>query len=115
MMAVVPLSRLSPLHHIIYANSLEFRNLLKWLRMSSLPKQETSYWPLMHDPHNVLEWPHERFLFSFALPMPMIPGTPPSWSLSSSLHSCTPRDMLLPPSCIPGQNPFLLCRLGYFN
>jgi hypothetical protein len=33
--AVVPLS---PLHHITYANSLEFRNLLKWLRMSSLPQ-----------------------------------------------------------------------------
>jgi hypothetical protein len=98
MTAVVPLSRLSPLHHITYANSSEYRNLLKWLRTSSLPKQETSYWPLMHDPRNVLEWLHGRFLFSFALPMPTIPGTPPSWSLSGSLHPCTPRDMPLPPS-----------------
>jgi hypothetical protein len=96
-MAIVPLS-LSPFHHITYDNSSEFRNLLKWLRMSSLPKQETSYWPLMHDPCNVLEWPHERFLFGFALPTPMIPRTPPSWSLSGSLHPCTPRDMQLPPS-----------------
>jgi hypothetical protein len=98
MTAIVPLSCLSPLHHITYANSSEFRNLLKWLRTSSLPKQETSYWPLMHDPCNLLEWPHGRFLFSFALPMPMIPETPPSWSLSGSLHSCTPRDMPLLPS-----------------
>jgi hypothetical protein len=52
----------------------------------------------MHDPCNVLEWLHGRFLFGFALPMPMIPGTPPSWSLSGLLYSCTPRDMLLPPS-----------------
>jgi hypothetical protein len=96
--AIVPLSRLSPLHHLTYANSSEFRNLLKWLRTSSLPKQETSYWPLMHDPRNVLEWLHGRFLFGFALPMPMIPGTPPSWSLSGSLHPCILRDMPLPPS-----------------
>jgi hypothetical protein len=43
MIAIIPLSHLSPLHHITYANSSEFRNLLKWLRTSSLPKQETSY------------------------------------------------------------------------
>jgi hypothetical protein len=109
-MAVAPLSLLFPLHHITYANSSEFRNLLKWLRISSLPKQETSYWPLMHDPRNVLEWPHGRFLFGFALPTPMTPGTPPSWSLSSSLHSCTPRDMPLPPSSHtwPESLPFML-------
>jgi hypothetical protein len=76
--AVILLSRLSPLHHITYANSSEFRNLLKWLRTRSLPKQETSYWLLMHDPCNILKWPHGRFLFGFALPMPTIPGTPPS-------------------------------------
>jgi hypothetical protein len=93
--AIVPLS---PLHHITYANSLEFRNLLKWLRTSLLPKQETSYRLLMHNPCNVLEWLHGRFLFGFALPTPMIPRTPPSWSLSGSLHSCIPRDMPLPPS-----------------
>jgi hypothetical protein len=75
--AVTPLSCLSLLHHITYANSSEFRNLLKWLRMSSLTKQETSYWLLMHDPCNILEWPHGRFLFGFALPTPTTPGTPP--------------------------------------
>jgi hypothetical protein len=64
-----PPSLLSP-----YANSLKFRNLLKWLRTSSLPKQETSYWLLMHDPCNVLKRPRGRFLFGFALPTPMTPS-----------------------------------------
>lgn len=52
-------------------NSLEFRTLLNVLKTSSLPNQERSYWPLMQDPRNVLELPHGKLLFGFALPMGM--------------------------------------------
>jgi hypothetical protein len=83
--------------------------------MSSLPKQETSYWPLMHDPRNILEWPHGRFLFSFALPTPTTPGTPPSWSLSGLYIPAHRGICHFHHLRIPGRNPFLLCRLGYFD
>jgi hypothetical protein len=85
--AVVPLSRLSPLHHITYANSSEFRNLLKWLRTNSLPKQETSY-------------------VGRAKPNKNLPC-----SHSRTLHgSCISGHLR-----IHGRNPFLLCCLGYFD
>jgi hypothetical protein len=83
-----------------HANSSEFRNLLKWLRTSSLPKQETSYWPLMHDPCNNLEWPHGRFLFGFALPTPTTPDPLLNESLSASPPSYTSRVTPPPPSSL---------------
>jgi hypothetical protein len=90
-----PPSLLSP-----YANSSEFRNLLKWLRMSSLPKQETSYWLLMHDPCNVLERLHGRFLFGFALLMPTTPDPLLNESLSASPPFYTSRVTPPPPSSL---------------
>jgi hypothetical protein len=83
-----------------HANSLEFRNLLKWLRTSSLPKQETSYWPLMHDPCNVLKWLHGRFLFGFALFTPTTPDPLLNESLSALPPSYTLRVTLPPPSSL---------------
>jgi hypothetical protein len=105
-----PPSLLSP-----HANSSEFRNLLKWLRTSSLPKQETSYWPLMHDPCNVLEWLHRRFLFGFALLTPTTPDPLLNESLSTSPPSYTSGLCHLHHLRLLGQYPFLLCRLGYFG
>jgi hypothetical protein len=92
-----------------HANSSEFRNLLKWLRTSSLPKQETSYWLLMHDPCNVLEWLHGRFLFGFALSMPTTPDPLLNKSLSASPPSYTSRVMPPPPSLLtwPVSLPFM--------
>lgn len=82
----------------ILANSPEHPNLLKWLRTSSLPMQERSYWPLMHDPRNVLEWPHGKFLFGFALPMGTNPGCLPRSCSFGSPRSSTWKDMPSPPS-----------------
>jgi hypothetical protein len=111
-MAIIPLS---PLHHITYANSSEFRNLLKWLRTSSLPKQETSYWPLMHDPCMFSSGRMEGF-YSVLLflrprsPEPLQAGLYPVCYISAHRGICHFHHL-----CIPGWNPFLLCRLGYFD
>lgn len=97
----------------IFINSSEFRMLLKWLKTSSLPKHETSYWPLMHNPRNVLEWPHGKFLFGFALPMGTSPEFLPKSSLSGSPHSSIWKGMrfqqfapTLPP-CPPSMPPWV--------
>jgi hypothetical protein len=54
----------------------------------------------MHDSCNVLKWLHERFLFGFALSMPMTPYLLLNESLSASLLSYTLRVTPPPPSSL---------------
>jgi hypothetical protein len=117
--SLVSPSRADPLSSILsspsgyLANCSEFRNLLRLLKTSSLPKQERSYWPLMHDPHNVLESPHGKYLFGFALPMDT---TPESLLRSSSFalpRSCSredtpsPRSSPTSPPSLPSMPPWV--------